>query len=70
MQNKAYQSTKENSKFGQLVANTPFADYAIHNQFVQDNNTFIEKKSATAKFTFAFILDNFTYGVWFDYHSR
>lgn len=52
-----------------MVANTPFADYAIHNKFVQDTSTFIEKKTASAKFTFTFIYENETFGVWFDYQN-
>ena len=32
-----------------------------------DDNSFIEKKQGTAKFSFAFIYKNETFGVWTDY---
>lgn len=70
MKNENYRETKKQSKFGQLIEGTDFADYAINNNFIQDNNTFIEKKSALAKFTCAFIFENQTFGVWFDYSVR
>ena len=57
------------TKFGQLVAGTKYEKYAIDNQFMLDNNTFIQKKSATAKFSFCFIYNNNTFGVWTDYYN-
>lgn len=49
---------------------TPYSDYAIDNKFMLDNSTFIAKKSALAKFNFAFIYENFKFGVWFDYANN
>lgn len=46
---------------------TSFEQYAIDNQFILDDKTFIEKKQGSAKFSFAFIYNNETFGVWFDY---
>lgn len=68
MKNEEYRETKKHSRFGQLVEGTSFADYAIDNKFIQDNNNFIEKKQGTAKFMFAFIIKNEILGVWIDYH--
>ena len=67
MKNEEYRQEKKKSKFGQLVAGTSFEKYAIDNEFIMDNNTFIEKKQGSAKFSFAFIYNNETFGVWFDY---
>lgn len=67
MKNEEYRAEKKKSKFGQLVAGTSFEKYAIDNEFIMDNNTFIEKKQGSAKFSFAFIYNNETFGVWFDY---
>lgn len=46
---------------------TPYENYAIKNEFQNENNNFIEKKQSSSKFRFAFIYQNQTYGVWFDY---
>lgn len=67
MKNEEYRQEKKKSRFGQLIEGTSFADYAINNKFIQDNNNFIEKKQGTAKFMFAFIYKNEILGVWIDY---
>lgn len=46
---------------------TSFEKYAIDNKFILDSKTFIEKKQGTARFSFAFIYENNTFGVWIDY---
>lgn len=69
MKNEEYRQTKKQSRFGKLVAGTSFEDYAIDNQFLNDNRNFVEKKSGTAKFTFAFIYQNETFGIWNDYQN-
>lgn len=55
MKNEAYRENKRKTKFGKLVEGTPFADYAIENKFLDNDNTFIQKKEGSAKFYFAFI---------------
>lgn len=55
MHNEEYRQAKRNTKFGKLVAGTSYASYAIDNNFIDENNTFIEKKNQHAKFQFAFI---------------
>ena len=64
--NKEYREFKQNTPLGQLTKNTTFEKYAILNQDININNTFIEKKKKTAKFSFAFIYNNNTFGVWND----
>lgn len=66
-QNSEYREAKRQTRFGKLVAGTSFEDYAINNKCLNDNKIFIEKKQGTAKFSFAFIYNNETFGVWFDY---
>lgn len=48
------------------VNGTSFESYAIDNMFMQDNTNFIEKKNGNCKFSFAFIFNNQTFGVWID----
>lgn len=67
MKNMEYREVKKKSKFGELVKNTSFEDYAINNNFMLDDKNFIEKKTGSAKFSFAFVYNTHTFGVWFDY---
>lgn len=67
MKNEEYRQAKKETKFGKLIAGTSFEDYAINNKCLNDNRDFIEKKSGTAKFSFNFIYNNETFGVWYDY---
>jgi len=39
----------------------------MENKVLDKNNDFIGKKSGTARFTFAFIYNGETYGIWNDY---
>ena len=64
-----YRQTKRKTKFGQLVSGTDFEDYAINNKQIGDDNTFIEHKDGSAKFSFAFVYNDLTYGVWCDYQK-
>lgn len=65
--NSEYRENKKNTRFGKLVSGTSFEDYAINNKPLNSDNTFIEKKQGSAKFSFAFIYNNETFGVWFDF---
>ena len=47
---------------------TSFEDYAINNKNLNENKNFIETKSGSSKFSFAFIYNNETFGVWVDYN--
>lgn len=67
MNNEEYRKAKSQTPFGRLVAGTSYEKYAIENQDTHINKNFIEHKQATSKFTFAFIHENETFGVWFDY---
>lgn len=67
MRNQEYRDFKKQTRFGKLIEGTSFENYAINNEFINDNKNFIEKKSGLAKFSFAFIYQNETYGVWNSY---
>lgn len=66
MKNEKYRQEKQKSKFGLLTQGTSYNDYAIKNKFINDNINFIEKKQGSSKFSFAFIYQNETFGVWID----
>lgn len=67
MKNEEYRTAKRQTKFGKLIAGTSFEDYAINNKCLNENKNFIEKKSGTAKFSFAFIYKSEYFGVWNDF---
>lgn len=68
MKNEEYRKNKKESKFGMLVSDTEYSNYAIDNNFRLDNKNFIEKKSGTSKFSFAFKFKDSIFGVWFDFN--
>lgn len=69
MKNEEYRQKKKETRFGKLVAGTEYYDYAIENKFRDNNQTFIEKKTGTSKFSFSFIYKGNRYGVWIDYNN-
>ena len=64
-----YIDVKKQSRFGKLVANTSYEEYAIENKFVNDNKEFIEKKDKDSKFSFSFIYNDIRLGVWINWLS-
>ena len=52
-----------------LLNGTPYEQYAIQNQILDKNNTFIEKKKGSSTFSFAFIYEGNFYGVWNDFNE-
>lgn len=62
-----YREHVDSTRFGQFIKGTDYYDYAVSNQFHDDNDQFIEKKTSLAKFYFAFKFDDTTMGVWVDY---
>lgn len=57
---------KEKTRFGSIVKGTDYGNYSINNQFLLDDNKFIEKKSPQAKYYFTFKYKENAYGVWVD----
>lgn len=54
------------SRFGKIVAGTDYGNYAIENKSMLDNDTFIEKKKASAHYYFSVVYNGATFGVWRD----
>lgn len=57
---------REKSRFGKLIAGTRYGNYAISNQFLLDDPTFIEKKPGTAEYFFTAVYHDNKYGFWMD----
>lgn len=62
-----FRKEREKTLIGKLAKGTPYEEYAINNKILDKNNNFIEKKKGTAIFSFAFIYQGNTYGVWNDF---
>lgn len=58
---------KKKTRFGQLVNNTRYGDYAIDNKWLLDKDTFIEEKTARAEFMLGMKYNGIMYGFWVDY---
>ena len=62
--NEVLKEKKQNTRFGKIINGTSYGNYAIENEFLRDNKTFIEKKSGNCSFIFAFKYKDDVFGVW------
>ena len=67
VENEDYKNEVKKTRFGKLIENTAFADYAIENKFEDYNDKFISQKSAKTFYLFTIIYKNVSYGIWRDY---
>lgn len=61
-----YAQKAKETRFGKLIEGTQYADYAIDNAFLRDNNDFIAKKTAKSRILFIMRYRETDFGVWFD----
>jgi hypothetical protein len=57
---------KKNTRFGKITQGTDYAAYSIDNKFLLDNNTFIDRKTGSAKYYFTMKYNGTTFGIWID----
>lgn len=60
---------KKKTRFGQLVQDTRYGDYAIDNKWLLDKDTFIEEKTPKAEFMLGMKYNGVMYGFWVDYQQ-
>lgn len=65
--NEDFIKAKKQTRFGKLIANTNYANYSIENEFLLDNEKFIESKTSVSKFRFGIQYDNHIFGFWVDF---
>lgn len=58
---------KKSTRFGQIIAGTKYADYAIDNVFLKDNKNFVEKRTTFSKYQFSVKFNGIDYGFWIDF---
>jgi len=64
IKNLAYREAKRKSKFGKLIDGTDYGRYAIDNQVLRENNSFIEKRPAISYFEGVIIINGLPLGIW------
>jgi len=57
---------RKKTKFGKLISNTEYGDFSLGNEFINDSQVFIEKRSKDSKFVFSVIFKGMTMGIWVD----
>ena len=55
---------KKKHEFYSIVEGTGYDDFSINNSFINDDETFVEKRSSTSKPYFTFIYKGQKFGVW------
>ena len=55
------------TRFGRMIQDTQYYEYAVENRFKDDSSLFIAKKSEEARFHYALRFDGHTFGIWVDY---
>lgn len=69
VKNEEYRNAAKKSRFGRMIENTPYGNYAIDNEFLRDNDIFIAQKTSEAKHLFIIINNDMEYGVWYDWNA-
>lgn len=55
---------KKQHEFYSIIKGTGYDEFSIENEFINDDETFVEKRSSTARFYFSFIYKDNKLGVW------
>ena len=66
VQKEEFIKRKRATEFGGIIAGTSYEGYSIDNKFILDDDKFIEKKTANAKYFFTFTYKEHSFGVWVD----
>lgn len=65
-----FANERRKTKFGKLITGTNYADMSLDNEFVNDSDVFVERRSKTSKFKFTIIFKGLKMGVWVDTRSE
>ena len=64
IKNMKYREAKKKSRFGKLIENSDYGRYAIDNQALRENNSFIGKKPSNSSFFGMIIINGTSLGIW------
>lgn len=63
---KDFSQERRKTRFGQLIDGTEYGDMSLDNEFVNDSQVFIDKRSKESRFSFAVVYKGMTMGIWVD----
>lgn len=63
---KEFADARRETRFGKLISNTEYGEMSLDNQFTEDSEIFIEKRSKESQFVFSVLYKGLTMGVWVD----
>lgn len=63
---KDFAAERRKTRFGSLIDGTTYGDMALDNEFTNDSQVFIDKRSKESKFKFSVIYNGMTLGIWVD----
>ena len=64
IRNLAYRDAKKKSRFGKLIDGTEYGKYAIENEVLRENNSFIAKRPSNSTFYGMLIINGVNLGIW------
>lgn len=64
IRNMAYREAKKKSRFGTLIADTEYGKYAIDNETLRENNSFIAKRPPNSTYYGTLIINGLGLGLW------
>ena len=69
VKNEEYRKAKRESRFGKLIAGSDYGRFAIENEFLRDDKSFIGKRTQHAKNFAVIATEGGYFGVWRDYRE-
>jgi hypothetical protein len=63
---KDFSEERRKTKFGNLIDGTEYGEMSLDNEFTNDSQLFIDKRSKDSKFVFSVIYKGMTIGIWID----
>lgn len=61
-----FSEERRKTRFGSLIDGTEYGDMSLDNEFVNDSDLFIERRTKESKFQFALVYKGMSMGVWVD----
>ena len=69
IKNPEYRAMKRQTRFGKLIDGTDYGNYAIDNEMLRDNDSFIERKTNNPRFWCTLVINGKKYGVYHDSYT-
>src|SRR6185312_1622558 len=61
-----FSDARSQTKFGKLITDTDYGRFSLGNEFINDTDVFIEKRSKNSRFQFSIIYKGMQLGIWVD----